>query len=91
MTAFQVIDPITGRYLYGGPGHLVTLRVNQVRKVDLHLPPGLLRIRLTTISHASDDDWGWARNGRPGVHPAWGDVELTGPEGVAVLPSADDQ
>ena len=87
-TTFRIVDPVSGRYLYGGPGHLVTLRMNQVRRVHLHLPSGLLRIRLTTISHASKDDWG-PLGDRPGVHPVWGDAELTGPEGIAVLPLAD--
>jgi serine/threonine protein kinase len=80
-TTFQVTDPITGGYLFGAPGHLVTVKVNQARVVDLTLPSGILRIKLTTISHANDSDWD------VGVYPVWGDAEFTGPQGQAVLPT----
>ncbi len=81
-TTFQVIDPITGNYLFGGPGDLVTLKVNQVREIEIPLSPDTLRIKLTTISHANEDDW-W----QVGVVPVWGDAEFSGPQGTAVLPT----
>jgi hypothetical protein len=81
-TTFQVTDAITGDYLFGGPNHLVTLSVNQVRNVDITLPANILRIKLTTVSHADNDGW------NVGVHPIWGDAQLTGPQGQATLPQA---
>jgi serine/threonine protein kinase len=82
-TTFQAVDPITGNYLFGGPGHLVTLKVNATRTVRLKLPSGILRIKLTTISQANSDDWD------VGVYPVWGDAEFTGPQGQAVLPTPE--
>lgn len=81
-TTFQITNAITGEYLFGGPGQVVTLKMNEVRTVDLALPSDILRIKLTTISHASGDGWD------VGVHPIWGDAQLTGLQtGPAVLPT----
>ena len=74
-TTFQITNAITGEYLFGGPGHLVTVKMNEVRSVDLTLPSDILRIKLSTVSRASGDAWD------VGVHPVWGDAQLTGPQG----------
>jgi serine/threonine protein kinase len=80
-TTFQITNAITGEYLYGGAKHPVTLKVNQSRSVNIKLPTDILRIRLTTVSNASGNDWD------VGVIPVWGDAQFTAPEGQAVLPS----
>jgi serine/threonine protein kinase len=80
-TSFQIMDPVTGNYLFGGPGHLVTLKLNEVRNIALRLPTGILRIELVTNSQGSGNDWD------VGIQPVWGNAELTGPASTAVLPT----
>lgn len=79
-TTFQITNAITGQYLFGSESHPVTLKVNQVRNINVAFPSDILRIRLTTISSASDNDW------NVGVTPVWGNAQFSGPSNQAQLP-----
>lgn len=79
-TTFQITNAISGQYLFGSASHPITLKVNQVRNINVAFPSDILRIRLTTISNASDSDWD------VGVTPVWGNAQFSGPSDQVVLP-----
>jgi hypothetical protein len=81
-TTFQVTNAITGRYLFGSRSKPVVVKLNQVRRVEIRLPEGTLRIKLTAFCN----------DGGSGsyVYPVWGDARFTGPSDQATLPQPEE-